>query len=120
MGTANSGVTGRIVGLGLLAIACAGSPAPLRVASGAEGSNTRLSLIAAPGLRLNARIKPALELPDGRVLRFDSGSLTPDSAYFAAAPTTLLAGRHSRIRGILRASVCDEGALVCRSISLRL
>ncbi len=108
------------LGMVLLLGACAGSPNPVTVTLTAQGPDTRLSLIASPELRINARLKPVLELPDGRVLRFDSGSLTPDSAYFAAPPTTILPGRHSRVRGTLRASVCDERALVCRAVTVQL
>src|SRR5690242_4470089 len=46
------------------------------------GPPPSLRLVAAPGARINARLKPALELDGGRVLRFDSPYLTPDSAYF--------------------------------------
>lgn len=105
--------------LSLWIVACTGSPAPFRITSMPQGADTRLTLIATPGLRINARIKPALELTDGSIVRFDSGSLSADSAYFAGPPTAVLPGRHSRVEGTLRASVCDEGALVCRSITLR-
>lgn len=76
--------------------------------------------MAAPDLKVSARLKPALELPDGTVLRFDASDLTPDSAYFAVPPTARLSGRHPRVRGTLRASVCGVNELVCRSVSLRL
>jgi hypothetical protein len=103
-----------------LAAACSPSSGPLRVSTTVIGSDTRLSLVSPPELRINARLKPVLELSDGRIVRFDSGSLTPDSAYFAAPPTALLPGRHPRVRGTLRVSVCDTGALTCRSISVQL
>jgi hypothetical protein len=106
--------------LWLLLAACTGSSKPLSVILTAQGPDTRLSLVASPELRINARVKPALELPDGSVLRFDSGSLTADSAYFSGPPTTLLAGRHRRVRGTLRASVCGVGELVCRSVIVKL
>jgi hypothetical protein len=106
--------------LGLLLAACTGAPDPMHVTLTPQGGDTRLSLIASPELLINARVKPALELPDGRVLRFDAGSLTPDSAYFAVPPTTVLPGRHSRVRGTLRASVCSKGELVCRSLTVKL
>lgn len=100
---------------------CGGdSLTPLRVETEPAGANTRLTLLASPGIKLNARLKPALELPDGRVLRFDSPHLTADSAYFTAPPSALAAGRQTRWRGKLRASVCDAGQLVCRSVELDL
>ncbi len=95
-------------------------PDPLRLETAPAGADTRLILVAAPGIKLNARLKPALELADGSVLRFDSSRLTPDSAYFAEPPSALLPGRHTRVGGVLRASVCDADELVCRSITLEL
>ncbi len=94
--------------------------AELEVKTAPAGADTRLTLLAAPGLRVNARLKPALELENGTVLRFDSPRLTPDSAYFAEPPTALLAGRRHDLKGTLRASVCGIEEQVCRSISLRL
>jgi hypothetical protein len=85
-----------------------------------DGPNTRLELVASPGLKLNARLAPALELPGGTVLRFHSTHLTSDSAYFAEPPIALLSGQQSEVHGILRASVCDSGATVCRSVEVRL
>ena len=112
-------------GLALLALAlgCGPSPdrqAPLRVQREWSGETTTLVLVAAPGIRINARVKPALELPDGVVLRFDSPHLTADSAYFARPPTTTLSGSGRRVAGTLRASVCSEHELVCRAVTLEL
>ena len=106
----------------LLAPACRpGSGAgPLRLGVSAAGPDTRLTLIAARGLQVNARVKPALELPDGTVLRFDSPHLTADSAYFTQPPTALLPGAGRQPAGTLRASVCAADELVCRSVTLEL
>ena len=105
---------------GALALGCGpDGPAPdaLRVTTAPAGGDTRLTLIAPPGVKLNARVKPALELRDGTVLRFDSPHLTPDSAYFTRPPTVLLAGPSRRVKGTLRASVCRPDELVCRSVT---
>ena len=75
-----------------------------------------LRLVAAPGVRINARLKPALELDDGTIVRFDSPYLTSDSAYFAAAPTAAPPG--AARRGTLRVSVCPFGQGICRSLSM--
>jgi hypothetical protein len=48
------------------------------------GRDARLTLVPAPDLKLNARLKPALDLRDGTLLRFDSPHLTPDSSSFDA------------------------------------
>ena len=104
------------------ATACHDAP-PARPAFHLEtapaGADTRLTLITPPDLKLSARLKPALELPDGTVLRFDAPALTADSAYFAVPATTLLRGHHRHVRGVLRASVCGVTELVCHSVSLR-
>jgi hypothetical protein len=107
----------------LSAEACHDTPSarpPLRLEATATGADTRLTLIAAPDLKVSARLKPALELTDGTVLRFDAPALTADSAYFAVPTTALLRGRHPHVRGTLRASVCGVTELVCHSLSLRL
>ena len=109
-------------GMVLLAVGCAPAQpaAPLRLESTSIGADTRLTLIPASHVKLNARVKPALELGDGSVLRFDSADLTADSAYFASPPTATLRGRHERVRGTLRASVCENDAPVCRTLVLEL
>ncbi len=98
----------------------ASTPAPLRLAASRAGPDTRVTLIAEPGLKVNARLAPALELPDGRVLRFRAARLTEDSAYFAEPASALLPGHTTRLHGTLHASVCREDELVCRSVTLEL
>lgn len=110
-----------VFGLGLVTACSPSSPAgPLRLEASRAGAGTRLELSATPGVKINARLKPALELTDGTVLRFDSPHLTPDSAYFADPPATLMNGRHSQVHGTLRASVCDAHQTVCRTITEKL
>jgi hypothetical protein len=104
-------------------IACGRNPggsAPLRLEASRIERDTRLTLVAEAGLKISARLAPALELADGTVLRFSSPALTPDSAYFAEPPSAILGGRHSQVHGTLRASVCDPGAAVCRSVVVEL
>ena len=121
-----SPVTGRL--LAALAVALVGSgcrsgtgSAPLLgVVSEHSAGITTLTLVPAPGIRVNARVKPALELPDGTVLRFDSPHQTPDSSFFTRPPTLSLPGEQPRAEGTLRASVCQADELVCRSVVLRL
>ena len=108
---------------GLLPVACARPetpPAPVHLRTAPAGADTRVTLVAAPGLKVNARLKPALELPDGSVLRFDSTRLTSDSAYFIGPPWALLAGIHRSVSGTLRVSVCGIDEKVCRSVTLQL
>jgi len=107
-----------IVLLIALAAACThGVERPFRVLQTQEGHGLRLALLAAPGARINARLKPALERPDGSVLRFDSPALTPDSAYFAAPPELVLEDGQAA-EGIIRASVCRSGESVCRLVTV--
>ncbi|MGH2607596.1 MAG: hypothetical protein ACREMV_12990 [Gemmatimonadales bacterium] len=102
--------------LALLAVAACGRPAvPFRVVVEPVAGFSRFRLLAAPGARINARLKPALELEDGTVLRFDAPQLTPDSAYFADAPTVEAPLGDGTHRGIVRASVCPAGEEICRS-----
>jgi hypothetical protein len=116
------------VASGLLLIAAAlagcraGPPrdAPVSLSSGADGPDTRLTLQPAPDFRISVRPAPALELAGGTVVRFTGTALTTDSAYFAEPPTALLPGRHSRVHGTLRASVCQENEQICRSVKLEL
>ena len=93
---------------------------PVRVGSAAAGRDNPLTLYHAPGYQINARVAPALMLEGGTVLRFGSTKLSPDSSYFAEPPTTLLPGRHRRVRGTLHASVCATAERVCRSVTLEL
>jgi hypothetical protein len=102
--------------------ACGGerraTPGPLALRIEPGASATRLVLTAAPGWKINARVKPALETTQGTILRFDSVHLTPDSAYFADPPSATVPGRPEAVRGTLRASVCAAGERVCRVVSL--
>lgn len=101
----------------LLASACARPPAPLAIVRRERTTaGTRLTLIGAPGARINARLVPALERRDGSVLRFHGDDLTPDSSYFAAPPMLDVTGDPA---GIVRASVCAEGESVCRRVVVR-
>ena len=92
------------------------SQRPLVLRTIPSGDSLRLELMAAPGWKINARLKPVLETRAGTLVRFDSPLLTPDSAYFAAAPVAVVAARAASVRGTLRASVCAAGEAVCRVV----
>ncbi|HKW39859.1 MAG TPA: hypothetical protein VJN39_01295 [Gemmatimonadales bacterium] len=94
------------------AAACRDVPALVRLEPGPP-----FRIDAAPGVRINARLKPALELDDGTVVRFDSPHVTPDSAYFTVSPTAMPSPGQSR-RGTLRLSVCPSGEEVCRLVEM--
>lgn len=82
------------------------------------GDSVRLVLLAAEGWKINARLKPVVEVADGRLFRLDAHRLTADSSYFAEPPSVVIAGRSDRLRGRLRASVCAVGESVCRAVAL--
>jgi hypothetical protein len=104
-----------------LTLACAREPAgPLRVQIEGAGSDTRITLVPAPGYRINARLKPALELSDGWVLRLDSPDLTADSSYFTQPPSALVHSSKQGVHGQIRASLCDPGESVCRTVVVEL
>jgi thiol-disulfide isomerase/thioredoxin len=90
----------------------------VRVRAEPVDGGIRLTLEPAAGARINARAKPALELADGTVLRFDAPHLTPDSAYFAEAPTALAPRGANLKHGTLRASICPAGERYCRELVL--
>jgi hypothetical protein len=99
--------------------AAAGAP-EVQLAFAREGAGTRVVLVAAPNLEINARVPPALELADGSVLRFTAPALTPDSAYFAAPPVAWLEQPADTLHGTLRVGVCQRGEAVCRRIAIAL
>ncbi len=103
-------------------VACSrpAAPGPLSITTTADGPDTRVTLVAGPGVKVNARLAPALELSDGTVLRFDAARLTTDSAYFTEPTTALLSGRRAVVHGTLRASVCRDDEQVCRTVTLEL
>jgi hypothetical protein len=95
-------------------------PGLLHVTTAPAGPDTRLTLHAAPHLKINARLAPALELRDGTLLRFQTGLRTADSAYYAEPPSAVLSGRHAQVHGTLRASVCRDDEQVCRALSVEI
>ena len=121
-----SGQTWRLLALGSLA----GAPLVawsrvsrhdvIRIVEASNGGSTRLTLVADSGVRINSRLKPALELKDGRVIRFDSPDMTRVSIYFVGAPTADAVGSLGGAAGFLRASVCALGDSVCRTVRIEL
>jgi|GEM_PF-2954169 len=95
-----------------------GEPQPVALEVIGTSSAISLQLNASPGVRINARLKPTLELEKGRNITFDAARLTPDSAYFAEAPRAEVAGRLERISGTLRVSVCEDAASYCTTLTL--
>lgn len=114
---------------GLLAIAVVAAcarpvvvPAETAITAGVTRTAGRLVVRATPrvGTRINALLPPILEFPDGRSERLVSLGLTPDSAYFLTPPEVTLPGDTPLAGSLIRASVCDSGAGVCRVVVLPL
>ncbi len=84
------------------------------------GADTRVTLIPRFALKVNARVKPALELPDGTVLRFDSPRPHRRLRVFRRAADGPLRAGTGGCRARVRASVCENDTPVCRSLVLAL
>jgi len=84
------------------------------------GDSVVVRAVPAAATKINARLVPQLELASGRTERLASSSVTPDSAYFAAPPEVIIPASTSLRGAHLRASVCDNGAEVCRVVFLPL
>lgn len=72
------------------------------------------------GTKINALLPPMLEFPGGRSERLLSGVRTPDSAYFLTPPEVTLPGDTRLDGSLIRASVCDNDAGVCRVVTVPL
>ena len=93
---------------------------PLTLQTEAVPGGTRLLLISPPGTRINAEVRPALLLRDGRIVHFDTAAVTADSLYYTAPPAALLDAPPASAKGMLRASVCDDTARVCRLVKVEI
>lgn len=105
------------VGITIAASACSrplNQGAPVRLEVGVEG----LSLHPAIGVRINAKVKPTLELTDGGRITFDQGAVDADSAYFAEPPRAAFHPTGGSVSGTLRVGVCPAGMSVCQSLTL--
>jgi len=85
-----------------------------------SGDKVVIRAVAAPGLKINARLAPQLELASGRTERLTSSSVTADSAYFTAPPEVTIPGNTPLAGARLRASICDSSAAVCRVVTISL
>jgi hypothetical protein len=76
-----------------------------------------LRLVPAPGVKINAQLKPSIERVAQQPVEFDAVGRTADSAYFVVPPTARVANLRP-LTGMLRASACPEGKRVCLSVAL--
>lgn len=68
------------------------------------------------GVRINARLRPALEFGDGTVITFTGAESISDSGYFAGSPHAAIGATRART-ATLRASVCPAAQRVCLSVA---
>lgn len=81
-----------------------------------HGDNRIAHLNAARGVRINARLRPALEFRDGTVITFTGTESTADSGYFAGSPRAAIGATRAHT-ATLRASVCPAAQRVCLSVA---
>jgi hypothetical protein len=103
----------------LLGIGCSSSSPLVSVQVSRTATGHHLTLVPTTGARINAKVRPAFERADGRVLYFDAPGLTADSTYYTAEPFLDLADPEAP-RGQVRVGVCPAGERVCRVVVLRL
>lgn len=86
------------------------------VAVSGHGEHRIAHLDAMRGVRINARLRPALEFRDGTVLTFTGEESISDSGYFAGRPRAALGATRAQT-ATLRASVCPADQKVCLSVA---
>ena len=105
--------------LTLLAAGCSRSTPLVSIEVSRTASGHHLTLVPAQGARINAKVRPAFERPDGRVLFFDATGTSADSTYYTADPFLDLPDPEAP-RGLVRVGVCPAGERVCRVLTLKL
>jgi hypothetical protein len=104
----------------LVAIAACGyspGPDPVYLQAGSRGRERILAVVPTEGLRINARVPPAIELAVGGIVRLARGRVSLDSSYFLEPPWEVRPSGVP-IRGTLRVSFCRSDETVCRSAAL--
>jgi hypothetical protein len=81
-----------------------------------HGEHRIAHLNSAPGVRINARLLPALEFADGTVITFEGAESASDSGYFAGRPRAAIGAMRAQT-ATLRASVCPAAQRVCLSVA---
>ncbi|MCU0634370.1 MAG: hypothetical protein MUE41_05815 [Gemmatimonadaceae bacterium] len=91
----------------------------LTIAATWSGDRATLVLATRDGARLNALSPPALELADGRVIRWSGARSAADSDYFTGNVRAEVRAPTRPLRGVLRAVTCPRDARVCRAHEVR-
>lgn len=103
-----------LVGLAVGACSRGQSSNPVRLESGIRARRRIIAAVPVAGFRINARVPPALELGTGEIIRLAAGQVLPDSSYFVEPPWAARPAG-SRLKGVLRVSVCRESEALCRA-----
>lgn len=107
-------IPARATGLLLVGLAACGHSTPVTLVQRDLSGSSALAVVPAAGVRINARLPPALEFADGSNVRIDRGALTTDSAYFTEAPWGPVSP--GSLEGAkLRVSYCRFDEPVCRT-----
>jgi hypothetical protein len=105
-----------VIAIALVLTACISRQSPLvTLHREPVDSGVLLTLVAAPGARINARLVPTLERRDGALFRFDPPDGLSDFNYYSDAPHLFVDGNAS---GVVRVSVCPAGEQVCRVVEV--
>lgn len=90
---------------------------PVRLVESSNTGRRTLAVLPSPGVRINARLPPAVELPGGSVIRLSRGRVSGDSGYFAEPPWEVHPGLPI-VGAALRVSYCRNDEQLCRSVVL--
>lgn len=107
----------RLPALLLLAACGAAAPPPVHLETGRRDGRAALIVVPTDGARLNAKLPPALEWQDGRVVRITSGEIAADGDYYTGSAWT---ERPPELppEATLRVSFCRAGEGLCRTITI--
>lgn len=100
----------------LVGSGCRVEDATLRLVRPGGHHDVHVAVVASDGARISARLAPALEFDDGRVVRLEHGRVDAAGDYFVEPPFARLAGGRGRTVQ-LRASVCGVNERRCRSVA---
>lgn len=106
-----------LLGLGLDACGHEANVDAVRVEAGVREGRDVVAVVPNAGVRINARVPPALELGNGAVIRLAAGRVLADSSYFVEPPWGVRPAG-VRLRGVLRVSFCRVTEALCRTASI--
>ena len=105
------------LGMVVALAACTRRPAPEAMVR-LEVAGDHLTLNPTAGARINAKVKPTLELAEGTLIFFDQGAVDADGNYFTESPRADFRPTGKTLKGTLRVGVCPAGMSVCQSLTV--